>query len=240
MSLLVDKNLSDKYEFFKKCILKEGYLSLKSQYEGLPKEDISDIQQLTYSDNNYLIYDFFKFNLNYTTRNLLVMLHQLKMTKFLILDTETTGLNFSKDIPYQVAWVLVDYDFNIIEEFSGYVDINNPEYPVNPAIHNITTYEDIKDRLSAYINSDVVLVGHNISFDINMLNNVDIDLSPMQKYCTYQSRAVFKDKGLPNNKLSTIATAFGVTDTENAHEALFDCKMVLDVLKGIRRDYFAI
>lgn len=240
MISLINKNLGDKYNFFKKYILDKDYLSLKSQYEQLPKENINDIQQLTYSENNNLIYNFHKFNLNYTTRNLLVMLHQLNMTKFLILDTETTGLNLKSDIPFQIAWLLVDYDFNIIEEFSGFVDINNPEYPVYPNKQFVTTFNDINERLNNIIADNIILVGHNIIFDISMLNNVGINLSFLQTYDTYQSRFIYKNKLLPNNQLSTVAQSFGVNDVSNAHEALFDCKMVLQVLKGLRGEYFAI
>jgi len=111
--------------------------------------------------------------------------------KFLVFDTETTGLPQSKFIspstlnlwPYivQFSYIIYDSSFNDIVESKDYI-IKVPENVIIPnessKIHGITN--DISNEKGVDINDVFIeffkhlknvdtLIGHNIQFDINMI-----------------------------------------------------------------------
>ena len=212
-------------------------MSFKSQLDGT-LDNIEDVQSF-YKDDKIII-DFN--NINVTTRNILILLNQLLNTKFLILDTETTGLNTKKDIAFQFSYILTDYDLNIIESSNNYIDISKYGYILENYLMNLQeikfeSYENIFNNLLNNIDENTVIVGHNIRFDIDILKNCGLNLSNYRRYCTLNNtRKYFSN--LPNNKLTTIAESLNLP-THNAHDALFDCEMCLGILKYLR-GYFYI
>ena len=98
-------------------------------------------------------------------------------TRFVILDTETTGLNIKHDKILSIGAIAVKNEsINVADSFECFVkqaifDKNTVE------IHGIRKYDSqkiaeekaIQDFLKFIKNA--VLVGHHINFDIEMLNN---------------------------------------------------------------------
>ncbi|MDO7905030.1 ATP-dependent DNA helicase DinG [Paenibacillus sp. JX-17] len=97
--------------------------------------------------------------------------------KFAVLDFETTGTQSADDI-IQVGLALIDHDFSISSVYSSYV---NPHKPIPEFITGLTgiTDEDVQDAPElddmmmelVPLLDDVVLVGHNVAFDFNFLQN---------------------------------------------------------------------
>lgn len=95
--------------------------------------------------------------------------------KYAVLDFETTG-NQSSDEIIQVGLAIIDHDSTISQVYSSYV---NPGIPIPPFITGLTgiTNEDVADAPSlddvmmemVPLLDDVVLVGHNVAFDFNYL-----------------------------------------------------------------------
>lgn len=87
------------------------------------------------------------------------------MIKYLIYDTETTGLNIVKDKPFLFQYGLVDENLNLI---------------------NIEVFDSVnlisKQKFINYLINTPTLIGHNIKFDIHMAINDGIDIN------------IFKDK----------------------------------------------
>jgi DNA polymerase-3 subunit epsilon len=111
--------------------------------------------------------------------------------RVLVFDTETTGLPKSKLIspdtlhlwPYivQLSFVIYDTDLNDIAEAKDFIinvegKVIIPEESIN--IHGITneisrskgvTIEEVLNEFFYYLRNVDKVVGHNVSFDINML-----------------------------------------------------------------------
>lgn len=97
--------------------------------------------------------------------------------KFAVLDFETTG-NQSADEIIQVGLAIIDEDRSISRVYGSYV---NPGIPIPPFITGLTgiSDSDVADAPSLEemmmelvpLLDDVVLVGHNVTFDFNFLQN---------------------------------------------------------------------
>jgi len=82
------------------------------------------------------------------------------MLKYLIYDTETTGLNIVTDKPFLFQYGLVDEDLNLLD-----VKVFKAKDKKN------------KQKFIDYIKKVDTIVGHNIKFDIHMAINSGIDIS---------------------------------------------------------------
>ncbi|AWB44977.1 ATP-dependent helicase DinG [Paenibacillus sp. CAA11] len=97
--------------------------------------------------------------------------------KYAVLDFETTG-NQSSDKIIQVGLAIIDHDLQVTQVYGSYV---NPGMPIPPFITGLTgiTDEDvaqapgIEEVMMEVVPmlDDVVLVGHNVAFDFNFLQN---------------------------------------------------------------------
>ncbi|SMF87296.1 ATP-dependent DNA helicase DinG [Paenibacillus uliginis N3/975] len=97
--------------------------------------------------------------------------------KFAVLDFETTG-NQSADEIIQVGLAIIDEDRSISRVYGSYV---NPGIPIPPFITGLTGISDqdvaeapsLEEMMMELVPmlDDVVLVGHNVAFDFNFLQN---------------------------------------------------------------------
>lgn len=104
--------------------------------------------------------------------------------KLVFLDTETTGLNYTRDRIIQLSCIKVDfldYDGLWTRSFKTFDQLINPDIKIsNDAfrVHGISN-EMLKDKKSFreicnfFLDfvSDYTVVAHNAKFDINFLNN---------------------------------------------------------------------
>ena len=80
--------------------------------------------------------------------------------KYLIFDTETTGLHIVTDKPFLIPWMTVDKDLN---EIAHGMFAPDDQKELNKFINNLTNVS--------------TLVGHNIKFDVHMCLNIGIPAS---------------------------------------------------------------
>lgn len=99
----------------------------------------------------------------------------LTETDFIVLDTETTGADTSKDKPIEIAIVrLRNYELGVPE--SWFIDPGRPIPPEASAVHHLVdedlvgaqTLEELWPHVAERI-GDGVVVAHNAQFDIGML-----------------------------------------------------------------------
>ena len=171
--------------------------------------------------------------------------------KLIILDTETSGFSPSEEYIIQLAYLIYDTKTNNIEQTNFYIE--PPIQITNSHIHHITN-EFVKDsykfsEIAQIFLDDLddinLLVGHNISFDINFLkeelrrNNFSSKrLDDIQTYDTMkQSVNVCKIIGKYNKykypKLSELYRHFFKKDFLNQHNAVGDITATLACYKQL-------
>lgn len=99
----------------------------------------------------------------------------LRDIEFIVLDTETTGADPTKDLPIEIAIVKVkDYQIGVPE--SWFIDPGRPIPPEASAVHHLVdedligakTLEELWPHVNERIGNGVI-VAHNAQFDIGML-----------------------------------------------------------------------
>lgn len=156
--------------------------------------------------------------------------------RILLTDVETTGTKLT-DAVCEVAWTEIDPEFNVIASGNSLI---NPCMPIDPAASAVNGIVDamVKDAptLDAYMDAvgqplmceDLILVGHNISFDYRFLKPYVHENATM--LCTLKcGRILYPDAS--NHKQSTLAYTLGLNlDREKAHSADGDLDVLLQLL----------
>lgn len=152
-----------------------------------------------------------------------------------IFDTETTGLKSPGVV--EIAWIVVDKDLNVLDEYCSLV---NPEKPIEPgaqAVHGITAeivenmppMDMIATRLNGRIEKGCC---HNAPFDRRVVkpwiavDNAICTLSLARKLITNTT----------NHKLETLQKELGLPK-RNSHTALGDVYTVRDLLLFMRDSF---
>lgn len=180
------------------------------------------------------------------------------------IDTETTGLplddSFSIDTInnwprlVSVAYILCD-DCKIVRENYSIIKPNGFIIPPESTkVHGITSAEaiskgrvlsEVLDEIKGVINECDYIVGHNIIFDINVLNaefyryNMTLPVSLKPYYCTMQLAKGYC--GLSNTKYPTLEELYTILkgDTiSNAHNAQTDAQASMECFWILRDSGF--
>lgn len=231
------------------CMI-NGYGTEKNYSEGVGF--IAKAADLGYEPAIEKIQDYFcPFELDYSK-------FATKECYYLFFDTETTGIPANYNAPMsdinnwprlvQLAWILCDEDGNIIEKETVIIKPRNFVIPQSASsIHGISTERalnegvDLKDALlnfSEKIKMSKVLVGHNISFDINIVGseliraNLDCTVKNMKSICTMKSSvnfcAISGYNGYKWPKLEELYRKLFGKMFEDAHDALADISATHD------------
>ena len=159
----------------------------------------------------------------------------------LILDTETTGLDFEQDRIIEIACIELVHDAATGEKFHNYYspgDIIISEHAEQ--IHGLSNsllrkYDKFEDKIDEFINfvGESKLIMHNAQFDLSMINNAlkrqgKTQISKDQTICTLEM-AKKKFPGSKNN-LNALCRRFDISlESRVKHGALTDCELLLDV-----------
>lgn len=152
-----------------------------------------------------------------------------------IFDTETTGLKAPGVV--EIAWIVVDKNLNVLDEYCSLV---NPEKPIEPgaqAVHGITAemveHMPTMDMIAARLNGKIEKgCCHNAPFDRRVVkpwitvDNAICTLSLARKLITNTT----------NHKLETLQKELGLPKRES-HTALGDVYTVRDLLLFMRDSF---
>lgn len=158
--------------------------------------------------------------------------------RLLVADTETASL---KGGVCDIAIVQINADFEVLWQAESLID---PECEISPqasGIHHLTN-DMVADAptLSEFMQmhnypldcDDLVIAGHNISFDCRMLAS-ELPQS-YTKLCTLRlAREIWPDA--EDHKLQTLRYKFGL-DAGSAHRAMGDVKTCLSLLKFMAQE----
>lgn len=159
--------------------------------------------------------------------------------KYLFLDTETTSLSNQRNV-VQLGSILTDLNFNIIETYDRLFNDTNERLTVESMAVTGITPEMLVDKpmLSPvwyHIPSDVILIGHNIGFDIIALRNHKIffDCPVIDTYKV--AYAVLEEKD--SYALQYLRYDMGLYKEEpeniKQHSALDDCYVCMLLFKRL-------
>jgi len=173
------------------------------------------------------------------------MPHLSKHT-FVCLDCETTGLDVKKDRIIEIAAIKFTFD-DILDQFEALVDpeMTIPEDAI--AIHHITqemvagkpALKEILPQVLDFV-GDHPIIGHSISFDIDILRESADRLGVTHKlqkplfFDTLRLARLYAQS--PTNSLDMLRRHFNI-EAEGAHRAMGDVMVNVQVFKRLTRDY---
>ena len=213
-----------------------------------------DQQSIRQSDqlNNKLINDnkILQINKNLDNdievNNMIIFNKNELNTNMIILDTETSDLN--GDV-IQLAYIIVDKDYNIIKQFNKYVKHRVSSIDAF-LVHNITIetlrihgvefYDIIKEFIKDLETTNII-VGHNISYDLRVItNNIRkfelLILSNEKQVFNIFDNFIIEDTCTLTTKksLGNLYFEFFNKEITNAHDAINDVIATFECYKYIK------
>ena len=160
--------------------------------------------------------------------------------RVLILDTETTGLDWRAESIIELAMLAVDVDLQTgkpVGEVEVYEDFEDPGRPIPPEIVKLTgiTSQDVKgQKLNEAKIKDMVeradlIVAHNAGFDRPFVENRIEVFEHKAWACSFQG-INWKAQGMGSAKLEFLCSELGWF--YDAHRAQVDCHALLRVLSS--------
>lgn len=166
------------------------------------------------------------------------------MSTLLLADVETTGVR-PTDRVVEVAWLIMDYDFNTLDRGHSLI---NPGIPIPSgasAIHGITNrdvaesptlneyFEDVLDNRWGSLHT--VFTAHNASFDFRYLGGYLPEGT--QQLCTLKlARKLWPDAD--NHKLATLVYELDLdADKDRFHSAEGDMDVLMSLLGRMAEEF---
>ena len=161
------------------------------------------------------------------------------LSKGLVVDTETTGLNPDQDAIIELGMVLFEYDpltgeaFNVLGSFD---ELEDPGFPIPPdssAVHGITDEMVAGKKINnnavdKFLQDVTLVVAHNSKFDRVFLEKRFPIFESVPWGCTI-AQIDWNDEGIGSAKLEYIAYQYGFF--YDAHRAEVDCFALLEILQ---------
>lgn len=154
----------------------------------------------------------------------------------IILDTETTGLDFAGDEIVELAMLAVSFDetgiHDVVDAFTG---LQQPSRPLSAEIVRLTGLTDDMlagksidaDAVSAFASKANLVVAHNASFDRGFVEAAFPIFRTMRWACS-ATEIPWRSYGAEGAKLVHLLQACGLF--HDGHRALTDCHALLEVL----------
>ena len=161
----------------------------------------------------------------------------------LILDTETTGLNFEEDKIIEIG--IVELKDNVLTQnyFHEYI---NPERDISVSaqkVHGISnefligkpTFSEIAQKLLDFVKNDVIVI-HNAEFDVNFINK-ELQNCGYNNICNLIIDTIkIAKKEFPGQtvNLDSLCRKLNVNNTrKNYHGALLDATLLSKVYQTV-------
>ncbi len=161
---------------------------------------------------------------------------------FIVLDLETTGLSPDRDTIIEIAAVR----FSLIRDEAGY-RVEKEESrsmlidPLREIVSEVTSitgisqemlrgkesWDAVRDRVADFLGRDSVLIGHNVAFDISMIESHGIDCSTHPVIDTFELSEIFSQEAKSLN-LQFLIEHYGLGGG-GEHRALHDVRMTRDL-----------
>ncbi len=159
---------------------------------------------------------------------------------YTVIDIETTGLKYTDDIIEFSAIKVVNNE--IVKELSFLAkpkkdipyNISDLTGITNDMVENKPYFDERINDVVEFIGDDIIL-GHNVIFDIDRINNYVYHITGKaieNDYVDTLNLAKCRIKDIDNHKLTTIAQYLGIK-VDTAHRALDDCRTTIECYKKL-------
>jgi DNA polymerase-3 subunit epsilon len=161
------------------------------------------------------------------------------LSRGVVIDTETTGINSDKDAIIELGMVLFEYDdqtgrvYRVLESFDQLEDPGFAIPPESTAVHGITD-EMVADRriddvsVATFLEGVTLVVAHNSKFDRVFLEKRLPVFESLPWGCSL-AQVDWRGEGIGSAKLDYIAYQYGFF--YEAHRAEGDCFALLEILQ---------
>ncbi|MGO5075715.1 3'-5' exonuclease [Clostridium sporogenes] len=169
-----------------------------------------------------------------------LLTRELDNENVVVFDVESTGINTTEDEIVQIAGIKINNKGEVIEKFERFL---TPKKSVGDSylVHGFSDQflkekgEDKERVLKDFLElvKDTVVIGHNVTFDITILNS-ELQTLGLGKanFKTYYDTLDIARRFYPsliNHKLETLSKLFN-TETKSSHDAMDDILATKDVL----------
>lgn len=161
------------------------------------------------------------------------------LSRGVVVDTETTGINQDKDAIIELGMVLFEFDpetgvtYNVLGSFDQLEDPGFPIPPESTAVHGITD-EMVADKriddasVAQFLEGVSLVVAHNSKFDRVFMEKRLPIFESLPWGCSF-AQVDWSEEGIGSAKLEYIAYKYGFF--YDAHRADVDCFALLEVLQ---------
>ena len=185
---------------------------------------------------------------------------------YLFLDFETTGLDVTSDYPIQIALILVDHNFQVLNSYSSYISVPNSVLSLKSNVSYMTGIDmetiksqgqeitTIQTEITEFFGDNTIIVGQNINFDIWFLKKFfpdcrfkdSIDTYPLATSMipylkSYSLEAI--DQHIDNkyesyhDRKSYLLQTLSTNKVLSSHDALYDCVIGLSFVQRWTEQY---
>ena len=177
-----------------------------------------------------------------------------KYDRLVLFDTETTGLQFSRDEIIEFAAVVVEQEegvARIVQEYDELVALSPGGY-VPPKITELTgiTNQDLREKgkpktrvcrdIAEMIRGNTLLLAYNAHFDLSFLFYMllrDGDPAILKGKDKLDLLTVYRDRRPYPHKLSSAIDAYGLSDeVVNSHRAVDDVIATVAVMEKMEEE----
>ncbi|MDR0651540.1 MAG: 3'-5' exonuclease [Candidatus Peribacteria bacterium] len=113
------------------------------------------------------------------------------------MDFETTGLDTQKDVPIQIGIVEINSNGEIIDSFDSLIKPQKDIQQLKNIVSFITKIEiaqlvfapkieEVVPNIQHFFGPEVIIIGHNINFDLAFLKKVLPDFQSYASFDTFQ------------------------------------------------------
>ncbi|BDB01242.1 3'-5' exonuclease [Clostridium botulinum] len=175
-----------------------------------------------------------------------LLTRELDNENVVVFDVESTGINTTEDEIVQIAGIKINNKGEAIESFQRFL-IPKKSVGDSYLVHGFSDQflkengENKKVVLKDFLEfiKDTVIVGHNITFDISILNS-ELERLSLEKasFKTYYDTLDIARRFYPsltNHKLETLSKLFN-TETKSSHDAMDDILATKDILMVMLRE----
>lgn len=238
------KEIKDVIAFMKLICNRNDSVSLSRILKRLPtgigEVTLEKIDSLEYRQVGILLSDYIDDSIEIYNDKFGKLIEALYSNSIVVFDVETTGVDVTEDEIIQIVGKKIDYNGNVIDSFEEFI-ITNKSANESAHIHGFDDEflkmngKDKKTTLERFVNfiEGSIIVGHNVSFDINiLLSEISrVNLKQPKIEIFFDTLDIYRRfyPNLKNHKLETLSKVFPIENSPD-HNAINDVLATKDLL----------